>query len=66
MSLTVIDNGKGFNTSKMSETEALGLAGMRERATLVNGVLKLESQPRQGTKVHFKVPINGQKRRGLD
>jgi signal transduction histidine kinase len=66
MSLTVIDNGKGFNASKMSETEALGLAGMRERAALVNGILKFDSQPRQGTKIHFKVPINGQERRGLD
>jgi len=57
LSLSTVDNGMGFNTSKLSETEALGLAGMRERAVLVNGVLKVKSQPGAGTRVLFKVPI---------
>jgi len=54
------DNGRGFNTSEMSETEALGLAGMRERATLVGGVLEVQSQPGKGTRINFRVPIDEQ------
>ncbi|MDH3575019.1 MAG: histidine kinase, partial [Desulfobacteraceae bacterium] len=65
LSLTTVDNGMGFNASELSETEALGLAGMRERAVLVNGVLNVLSQPGDGTRVHFKVPIDGQKKRDL-
>ena len=62
LSLTTVDNGIGFNASELSETEALGLAGMRERAALVKGVLNIQSQPGDGTRVFFKVPIDGQKR----
>jgi len=61
LSLTTIDNGNGFNHSELSETGALGLAGMRERAVLVDGVLNIQSQPGSGTRVLFKVPIDGQK-----
>jgi PAS domain S-box-containing protein len=62
LSLSTVDNGMGFNASELSETEALGLAGMRERAVLVNGVLNVQSQPGDGTRVFFRVPIDGQKR----
>jgi len=62
LSLSTVDNGIGFNVSELSETEALGLAGMRERAVLVNGVLNAQSQPGDGTRVFFRVPIDGQKR----
>jgi PAS domain S-box-containing protein len=65
LSLTTLDNGMGFNTSELLETEALGLAGMRERAVLVNGVLNIQSQPEDGTRVLFKVSIDGQKKRDL-
>ena len=61
LSLTTVDNGMGFNASELSETEALGLAGMRERAVLVDGVLNIQSQPGSGTRVLFKVPIDGKK-----
>ena len=58
--LKVRDNGKGFDTSRLSETEALGVAGMRERAGLVGGVLEVQSQPGKGTRVNFIVPVDGQ------
>jgi len=62
LSLSTVDNGMGFNASELSATEALGLAGMRERAVLVNGVLNIQSRPGDGARVLFKVPIDGQKR----
>jgi len=60
LTLIAIDNGKGFDTSRLSETEALGVAGMRERAGLVGGVLEVQSQPGKGTRVNFIVPVDGQ------
>ena len=54
--LAAIDNGKGFNVDDLSKTEALGIAGMRERAALVGGVLEVLSRPQKGTGVYFRVP----------
>ena len=59
LKLTVIDNGRGFITSKVSEAEALGLVGMRERATLVRGVLDVQSGVGKGTRVNLEIPIDG-------
>lgn len=57
--LTVADNGRGFDTLALSEAPGLGVAGMRERAALVGGVLEIRSAPEAGTEVMFRVPING-------
>ena len=57
LSLSVVDDGRGFNIAVLSENEALGVAGMRERATLVGGGLEVRSQMNKGTEVHFRVPI---------
>ncbi|HXR30057.1 MAG TPA: sensor histidine kinase [Solirubrobacterales bacterium] len=52
--LEVTDDGSGF---AFDESEGgLGLAGMRERALLVGGVLTIESRPGRGTTVHLTVP----------
>ena len=59
LKLTVIDNGRGFITNKVSEAEALGLVGMRERATLMGGVLDVHSDVGKGTRVNLEIPING-------
>ncbi len=57
LTLKVADNGLGFNSLVLSDSEGLGVAGMRERATLINGTLEVDSQPDKGTRVYFKVPI---------
>jgi len=53
--LSVADDGRGFTFEQASR--GLGLAGMRERALLVNGELQVESRPQVGTKVRLLVPI---------
>ncbi len=58
LTLTAVDDGCGFNPAEVSEMEALGLVGMRERAALVGGVLDVQSDAGGGTRVIFKVPIN--------
>jgi len=57
--LAVADDGRGFNSGELSDAEGLGVAGMRERAGLVDGVLEVYSQPQEGTRVYFKVPLDG-------
>jgi PAS domain S-box-containing protein len=57
LTLSVVDDGCGFRTEILKESEGLGVAGMRERAGLVGGVLEVESEPDLGTRIHFKVPF---------
>ena len=38
-------------------TGKLGLAGMEERARLINGSVKIESEPGKGTTVMVEAPI---------
>jgi signal transduction histidine kinase len=56
--LTVGDDGRGFKEDLVPESEDLGLAGMRERATLAGGVLAVVSHPGSGTQVCFKVRLS--------
>jgi len=59
LTLAVVDDGRGFNPLELSDAEGLGVAGMRERASLVGGTLDVYSQPGNGTRVDFKVPLDG-------
>ncbi|MBW2593417.1 MAG: PAS domain S-box protein, partial [Deltaproteobacteria bacterium] len=59
LTLAIVDNGRGFNALELSESECLGVAGMRERASLAGGILEVQSRPEKGTRVYFKVPLNG-------
>ena len=53
--LRVGDDGRGFSFEQA--TRGLGIAGMRERALLVGGDLRVESRPELGTRVSLRVPI---------
>jgi signal transduction histidine kinase len=52
--LTVRDDGAGFDLEK--KTAGFGLLGMRERAELLEGTLKVSSSPGQGTCVQVTFP----------
>ena len=60
LTLAVVDDGQGFDALHLFESEGLGVVGMRERATLVGGALEVHARPKKGTRVYFKVPIDGQ------
>lgn len=51
----VVDDGRGFAPDR--PTDGLGLIGMRERVTLVDGTLAIDSRPGAGTRVRASVPI---------
>jgi PAS domain S-box-containing protein len=57
LTLAVQDNGRGFDTQKLADSECLGLAGMRERASLVGGSLELHAKPGSGARVYFRLPL---------
>jgi PAS domain S-box-containing protein len=59
LTLAVVDNGRGFHLHDIGAAECLGLAGMRERAGLLGGSLEIKSRPGKGTKVFFRLPVNG-------
>jgi len=57
--LTIEDNGAGFDiatTEPVNGRGGLGLAGMRERISLVGGELQIESSPGSGTTIFARIP----------
>lgn len=58
--LVVEDDGAGFELPRSGGSGAsaagLGLLGMEERASLVNGTLTVESEPGRGTAIFVQVP----------
>jgi PAS domain S-box-containing protein len=60
--LCVTDNGCGFSPGDQNGSAGLGLTGMKERATLVGGDLRIDSEPHGGTRVccHVKIDKDAQ------
>ncbi|HYX53524.1 MAG TPA: PAS domain S-box protein, partial [Candidatus Limnocylindrales bacterium] len=58
MTLSVSDDGKGFEAGRKEDGRepGLGLISMRERLRLVKGELSIESQPGKGTHITAAVP----------
>jgi signal transduction histidine kinase len=52
------DDGAGFDPAV--RTTGFGLVGMRERAELLGGTLRIESSPEQGTAVSARIPVRRQ------
>lgn len=63
--LEISDEGRGFDPPPLTGPEAtqrpehIGLRGMRERAVLMNGSLRIRSRPGRGTRVRVEVPVDG-------
>lgn len=59
LTLTVSDDGRGFDTTSPPPDGRYGLKGMRERAEMIGGALEIESQPGEGTTVRLTVEAVG-------
>lgn len=55
--LEVKDNGKGISKNSISKCDSLGLLGMRERALLFGGNVKINGNKGKGTTVTLQIPI---------
>ena len=72
--LSVSDNGAGFRTeAALSKPMSFGLAGMRERAALLEGNLTIRSAPGKGVTVVLELPqgspavtLHGKNSRNVD
>lgn len=64
--LSIEDDGRGFKieqkTSGGNSARGLGLLGMRERISFINGIFTIQSVPGEGTRLTAKVPTRN---RGL-
>lgn len=60
ISISISDNGKGFNVEKKfsdSERKGFGLRGIPERVKLFGGEFNIESEPGKGTRIRITLPI---------
>jgi signal transduction histidine kinase len=58
VSLSVHDNGTGFDQAHLSQTGAhLGLLSMKERVRLAKGRFEIDSTPAKGTHVQVELPL---------
>jgi signal transduction histidine kinase len=67
ISVTIADNGRGFNTHEFQKYQMLkqnedimrgfGLASITERTRIIGGTLTIESSASTGTTIHLTLPI---------
>jgi PAS domain S-box-containing protein len=58
LNVQIEDTGKGFDPDQArSANPSTGLAGMRERATLLHGQLTVETAPGAGTQITAELPL---------
>jgi signal transduction histidine kinase len=57
--LEVWDDGIGISraAAKKAPSSGLGLRGMRERAALLGGAIRIDSEPGRGTTIHCLIPL---------
>jgi signal transduction histidine kinase len=63
--ITVEDDGDGFDVDRLlgrpiENAKGLGIIGMKERASLLDGRLMVYSMPGEGTRVCMEIPLTGQ------
>ncbi len=61
--LSIADNGRGYDMSRVTRYEGHGLSNMEARARALGGKLAVTSAPGQGTRVTVSVPVHEQAER---
>lgn len=57
VSLRIKDDGKGITADGLAPADHFGIAGIRERAVILGGSARIESEPGDGTTVDIWVPL---------
>jgi signal transduction histidine kinase len=57
--LVVNDDGRGVSDEQIQNTQSIGLLGMRERASLLGGEVRVRGEPGKGTTVTVRIPKPG-------
>jgi PAS domain S-box-containing protein len=58
LSLSIIDNGKGFDAAKIKASSGLGLLSIEERARNIGASVIIDSSPETGTRLTVRVPLS--------
>lgn len=60
VSIMIEDNGRGFDVGILDgKRTGLGLVGLKERANLLGGTIKIRSTSEEGTRIIVDVPVRG-------
>ena len=59
VTLSIRDNGRGFDPEAVRAQSSMGLRGMKERITPLGGAVRVESQPGSGTHLAATLPNPG-------
>ena len=62
--MTVQDDGRGISRQQVSDPASLGLIGMRERVSNIDGLFELSSEPGKGTTISISIPTSPKPGRG--
>jgi signal transduction histidine kinase len=57
ISLTLSDNGVGFDVSQNYTSNGIGILSMKERARMLYGTFEIRSAPRKGTQIVVNIPL---------
>jgi two-component system NarL family sensor kinase len=57
LSITVADDGIGFNTEKILSNGEAGLANIKKRTETLHGFMKMSSREGVGTSINFQIPF---------
>jgi two-component system NarL family sensor kinase len=57
ISVTVEDNGKGFDLKNIENGDGIGLRNIRTRVEYLKGGVHIDSRPGRGTLVHVEIPL---------
>ena len=57
--LRVVDDGIGFKVAVATRKGGLGLTSISERAAILGGVARIDSNPNEGTRMLVEIPIPG-------
>ena len=58
LTLSIKDNGVGFDKNRIGTIKTLGLLGMKERTLMMKGIYEISSEPGKGTSVVIIVPLD--------
>jgi len=61
ITVTINDDGNGFDTAAVKNKKSFGILGMKERVMALNGKFNLISFPEQGTTITMQLPYKPQK-----
>ena len=57
ISLSITDNGKGFDTEKVKTKKGVGLYNIENRTELFNGKMNMVTTPGNGCKLNINIPL---------